>query len=81
MLSIKIIYFTGNLEEALQSQKLFSDYFSSADGEKIVQDPVPKKIVRKKKKVAPQIECNTDESEHEGDQGSIYNILIYRLIF
>lgn len=68
--------FTDSIEEALQSQKFYSDYFSTTETETVVPTPAPalKIIVRKKKNVA-QKKVETSESEDDQDQGKPPSLL------
>lgn len=72
----------GSLEDALSTQKYYSDYFSTTEAENIIEEsaaPSQKKVTRKKKKVIPKTMDKTeDNSDSEDDtRGMYFAYLLY----
>ncbi len=70
--------FTGSIEEALESQKFYSDYFSTTEGEAAIKTPAPvqKKTVRKKKNEVPQKKKAETSDSDDDVQGMTLTIFI-----
>lgn len=71
--------YAGSLEDALSAEKYYSDFFSTTDAEKQIEEaaaPAPKKVMRKtKSKAFKMMDKTGDKSDSEDDNRGMSHLV------